>query len=232
MRRPLLTFVSELALVVGAAAGCTRPPEGREQRDFERMRQQQRYDAYEPSSFFPNGAVLQAPPAHTVARVANEPWSGRVESAAYLSGTQNAADVVDPPVAMDATTLAAGAVQFGISCAPCHGAGGYGGGPMAPNLRQKRPPSLRTAPLSALPAGTIFKVITSGFGRMPPYGWQMDVATRWAIVAYLRALPSTPSTAATRADSAEAAYLRGLDSTRTLEGRLALPVPVTAGARR
>ncbi|MFI5229532.1 MAG: c-type cytochrome [Gemmatimonadales bacterium] len=232
MRHRTLAFVVELVLVLGAADGCLRPSDGREQRDFERMRQQQRYDAYEPSRFFPNGAVLQAPPAHTVARAANDPWSGRVESAAYLSGTQNATDVIDPPLAIDSATMTAGAAQFGISCAPCHGAGGYGGGPMAPNLRAKRPPPLRMPPLSTLPAGTVFKVITNGFGRMPPYGWQMGVATRWAVVAYLRALPSAPSTAATRADSTEAAYLRALDSTRTLEGRLAVPVPPPGAARR
>jgi mono/diheme cytochrome c family protein len=228
--RPSISFM--LVLTLGVAAGCSRPAEGREQRDFERMRQQQRYDAYGQSRFFPNGAVMQAPPAHTVARDANDPWSGRVESAVYSSGTQSGSDVIEPPLTIDSAIVAAGASQFGISCAPCHGAGGFGGGPMAPNLRAKRPPSLRTPPLSTLPAGTLFKIITNGFGRMPPYGWQMDTRTRWAVVAYLRALSSSPPTAATRADSAEAAYLHALDSTRTLEGRLALPVPAPAGARR
>jgi mono/diheme cytochrome c family protein len=214
-----------LSLICILACACTRPREGRERRDFERMRQQQRYDSYQASAFFHNGAVMQPPPAHTVARATGEPWSGRVESPAFLTGVQGATDVADLPIAIDSAARAAGAEQFAISCVPCHGAGGYGGGVMAANLRDKRPPSLRAAPVSSLPAGTIFKIVTNGFGRMPPYGWQMPPAMRWAVGAYVQSLPYTSPTAATHSDSVFAAYLRALDSARTLAGRMSLPAP-------
>jgi mono/diheme cytochrome c family protein len=219
------------AALCAAGIACTRPAEGRERTDFERMRQQQRYDAYGASAFFANGAVMQPAPAHTVPRPAADPWSGRVEPIAFVTGTDGSTDVADPPIPLDSATRARGAEQFAISCAPCHGAGGYGGGVMAPNLQGKRPPSLRAPPASTLPAGTIFKVITNGFGRMPAHGWQMPLETRWAVVAYVRSLTSLPSNVDTRRDSARAAYIHAVDSAHTRQERLAIPAP-DSGVRR
>lgn len=227
MRRTVAFAVALCA----AGIACTRPAEGRERTDFERMRQQQRYDPYGASAFFPNGAVMQPPPAHTVARPAADPWSGRVEPIAFATGSDGATDLADPPITLDSATRAAGAEQFAISCAPCHGAGGYGGGVMAPNLQGKRPPSLRVPPASTLPAGTIFKVITDGFGRMPPHGWQMPLERRWAVVAYVRSLTSLPSNVETRRDSARAVYIHAVDSAHTRQERLAVPAP-DSGARQ
>jgi mono/diheme cytochrome c family protein len=224
MRRAAACFAI-LSLGILAAGAACRPGEGREQRDFERMRVQQRYDAYGRSRFFRDGAVMQAPPAHTIARAAEDPWSGRVETSAYLTGAVGASDVAEPPIALDSSLRAAGREQYRISCAPCHGAGGYGGGVMAANLAAKRPPSLRTPPVSTLPAGTIFKVITEGLGRMPPYGWQIPTRDRWAVVAYVRSLATLPPTPAAREDSMMAAFLRRLDSAQTLNARLQLAPP-------
>lgn len=220
------------ALAVIAATtliGCRRPPEGREDvRDFERMRQQQRYDSYEKSAFFHDGAVLQAPPDHTIPIYSDAADSIR-PAAFFTGGDSTAAATI--PLNVDATLLARGAKQFAISCEPCHGAGGFGGGVMAPNLTAKRPPALRTPPVSALPPGMMFKVITDGFGRMPPYGWQMPPELRWAVVAYVRTLPAEPATAATIADSTLADRLRRLDSAtaskRPLSGLAVPPVDVS-----
>jgi mono/diheme cytochrome c family protein len=195
------------------------------------MRVQQRYDVYGRSSFFHDGAVVQAPPPNTIARPADAPWSGNVDTPAFLTGTEGSADVAIPPIAIDEPTLAAGAEQFRVSCVPCHGDGGYGGGVVAGNLA-KKPPSLRTPPVSTLAAGTLFKVITAGFGTMPPYGWQMPTATRWAVVAYVRALTTVAPTPLTLADSTTAAYLRAIDSTHTLRARTTVPPPPRNGSGR
>jgi mono/diheme cytochrome c family protein len=207
---------ARLAILIGIAvtmtAAACRPPEARESKDFERMRRQQRYDPYDRSSFFANGAVMQAPPAHTIARDGALDASGQPASPAFLTGRSTGAFVAQPPVAVDDSLLGAGAQQFAISCVPCHGTGGFGGGPIAPNLVEKRPPSLRSAPIAALPAGQLFAVITDGFGAMPPYGWQLPPAQRWAVVAYVRSLGSQPVTNDTRADSTTAAYLHLVDS--------------------
>jgi mono/diheme cytochrome c family protein len=162
------------------------------------MRRQKKYDAYDVSHYFPNGATMQAPPAHTVSREA---------SVSYADGTA-------PP--MTDSLLADGRRQYAISCAVCHGAAGYGGGRMAPNLAEHRPASLRTSSIGAASPATLFETITNGKNAMPPLGWQLAPAARWAIVSYVRSLTSTPvsaeAAADARADSSMAAYLREIDS--------------------
>jgi len=173
-------------LLVAAASvvlACRQTPSRREARDFERMRHQQRYDAYDASRFFANGAVLQAPPANTVARddSARRPALG-------------------------------GQAQYEISCAPCHGAGGFGGGPIAPNLGEQRPPSLRTARVASMSPAELMTIVTAGIGRMPPLGWQLPPSARAAVLEYVRTIATAPPTAATSTDSAQAARLQRLDS--------------------
>jgi mono/diheme cytochrome c family protein len=202
-----LVLVTTIAMV-----GCRPHADVREARDFERMRLQQRYDAYGQSQFFANGAVLQPPPANTIARPPAYATQAPLRSLAFFSGRSAAAFVADIPMAIDDRLRAAGARQFGISCAPCHGAAGFGGGPIASNLARKRPPSLRSKATDTLSAGTIFSVITNGFGQMPPYGWQMPPETRWAVVAHVRSLAAQPLTAMAIADSVKAAELHRLDS--------------------
>ena len=205
-------FVVTVAVL--AALGCRPHADAREARDFERMRLQQRYDAYGRSRFFANGAVLQPPPAHTMARPSAYSEHDSVQPLAFFSGRADSGSgyVTNIPVAVNDRLRAMGARQFAVSCAPCHGAGGFGGGSIAANLVNKRPPSLRPQTTDTLPVGLIFSIITDGFGVMPPYGWQMPPETRWAVVAYVRSLGAQPSTALTTADSTRAASLRRIDS--------------------
>jgi mono/diheme cytochrome c family protein len=163
-----------------------RPSDARESRDFERMRRQQRYDLYDASRFFANGATMQAAPLHTVAR--------------------------EPLVGLEAPSESFGARQFAISCSPCHGAGGFGGGPIAPNLGEKRPPSLRSAKVTTLPDSQLIAVMTDGLGTMPPLGWQLTPAARTSILTYARSLAGRPLGVAERGDSAMADYLHRVDS--------------------
>ncbi|MGH7618049.1 MAG: c-type cytochrome [Gemmatimonadaceae bacterium] len=204
--------MTRASVVVLLMALACRPSGARDARDFERMRRQQRYDLYDTSRFFRNGAVVQSPPAHTIDRDPILAAQGQVASLAFSTGTSAGSDVVDIPVPIDDRVRRLGADHFRVSCVPCHGDGGFGGGPIAPNLGEKRPPSLRTPTVSSMPAGMLFRIITDGVGRMPPYGWQLPPATRWAVVAHVRSLSALSSTEASRSDSARAASLRQLDS--------------------
>ena len=219
------------AAMLASLLACRPAPDAREARDFERMRQQQRYDAYERSTFFPNGATMQPPPAHTIARDAAFASTGRTASPAFLTGASDSTYAADIPVAVDDATRALGAKQFAISCVPCHGAGGFGGGPVAANLVTHRPPSLRAGVAAALPPGQMFRVITYGFNMMPPYGWQMSPATRWAVVAYVRSLATQPLTPQARADSSMAESLRRVDSLRAAGASLETIVRSQQGNR-
>lgn len=188
------------------AAGC-RAPSGREARDFERMRQQQRYDPYEASAVFANRMVNQLPPAGTIAR------NGTPQSTAFLTGESSGQPVTTIPMPVNDSVLAVGAKHFRITCAACHGVAGFGGSVVAANMVEKRPPSLRTPHTRALPDGHIFAMISHGEGRMPAYDWQLTIAERWAVIAYLRALQASPvRDPYATADSIAAAALARQDS--------------------
>jgi mono/diheme cytochrome c family protein len=102
-------------------------------------------------------------------------------------GTTNFVDLI--PVAVTEGLLARGRERYQIHCVPCHGALGdgngvvrkYGHGAIAPLTDEAR---------VRLPDGYLYHVIRSGSpaGLMLPYGAQVDVEDRWAIVAYVRAL--------------------------------------------
>jgi hypothetical protein len=100
-------------------------------------------------------------------------------------GTTNFIDVI--PVDVTAKLMARGEQRFTINCSPCHGAQGDGNGitkkygmAVVANLHDKR--------IVELKDGEIFNTITYGKGLMGPYGPNVTVEDRWAIVAYLRAL--------------------------------------------
>jgi mono/diheme cytochrome c family protein len=112
------------------------------------------------------------------------------------------------PLTIDDAALAEGARHYAISCAPCHGAAGYGGGRVSVNLVPWPAPSLRTAAVQAMMPFDLYDVVTSGHGRMPSYAWQLGDRERWEIVAWTSALTArAPHDSAAQADSIEAAMI-------------------------
>lgn len=103
-------------------------------------------------------------------------------------------------IEVNATLLQRGKQRFEIYCSACHGYAGSGDGlvnmrAVALNLDAKA--SWTTAkslhdPVVKDPAknpvGRIFDTITNGRNTMGPYGAQINVHDRWAIVAYVKAL--------------------------------------------
>ena len=91
-----------------------------------------------------------------------------------------------------------GQERFNIYCSACHGAGGYGDGPVnkrATELSESTedthwtPPANLHAPnVVAEEEGPLFNTITNGIRNMPGYGNQVAIGDRWAIIAYVRAL--------------------------------------------
>jgi mono/diheme cytochrome c family protein len=193
-----------LALLTVSLAACGG--QGAVDAALQRMRTQPRYDPYERSAFFRNGAVMQPPPEGTVPR-------GQVLAARSATGREPGGGyVAETPLPLSRELLDRGRSRFEIYCAVCHGAGGYGGSVVAYNMIERRPPSLRRPELSQLPAGYYYQVITQGLGRMPSYAADLSVADRWAVIAYVRKLQRrTGATAQERDDSVRAAQLRSLD---------------------
>jgi mono/diheme cytochrome c family protein len=154
-----------LVLAAVALAGCKQW-----------MERQPRYDTYAPSSLWPNGSEAQHPPAGTVAQ-------GDLAARAALT---------TPPKVTPAL-LARGQQRFDIYCAPCHGKGGDGDGPIV-QRGLPAPPSYHSARLMAAPAQHFIDVITHGYGVMYSYADRVAPRDRWAIVAYIRVLQQSRRT--------------------------------------
>ena len=145
------------------------------------MVQQPRYDDYEKSRLFPDGKVLQHPPAGTVDRASAE----------------RRASATRPPMSL--ALLQRGRERFDIYCAPCHGYSGDGDGVIV-SRGFPAPPSYHSQRLRSAPDAHFYDVISNGYGVMFSYSDRVEPRDRWAIAAYIRALQRTrePRTASAR----------------------------------
>ena len=92
-----------------------------------------------------------------------------------------------PAVPYQAGSIASGATMYREHCAGCHGPSGAGNGPAGAALSP--PPSDLRAHHAALhTAGDLFWWITHGRRQMPAFGERLDVAARWDLVNFIRAL--------------------------------------------
>ena len=135
----------------------------------------------EPSPLFPDRASARPLEPGTVSR------EDAPDLDAAETGLQDGRLVLDVPVPITPQLLARGQEQFGIYCAVCHGADGYGQG-MIVQRGFPPPPSFHTDRLRQAPAGHFFDVMTRGYGVMYPYASRVAPADRWAITAYIRTL--------------------------------------------
>jgi mono/diheme cytochrome c family protein len=113
------------------------------------------------------------------------------------------------PVPVTRELMERGQQRFNITCAMCHGATAEGNGITK---------QYGLATVASLQDDRIFNTITHGKNTMMPYGPNIVVADRWAIIAYLRALQRSQH--ATIADVPE-------DHRAELEKPVSLP-PTTA----
>jgi mono/diheme cytochrome c family protein len=107
------------------------------------------------------------------------------QTAAPTAGADDDTDTFPFPVTNE--VVARGRERFEIFCAMCHGYTGEGDG-MIVRRGYRRPPSYHEDRLRQARVGYFFRVMTEGFGAMPPYRAQIPVQDRWAIAAYIRAL--------------------------------------------
>lgn len=103
-------------------------------------------------------------------------------------------------VKVDEELVRRGKQRFEIYCAACHGYAGNGDGLVntramslnaAGDAAWTAAKSLHDPEVKKNPVGRIFDTITNGRNTMGPYGSQIPVADRWAIVAYVKALQET-----------------------------------------
>jgi mono/diheme cytochrome c family protein len=122
-------------------------------------------------SYRPYKAPVLSPPAGSV------PVSGK-EIISREAELQN-------PVTPTAASLAQGKTLFDINCAMCHGLTSAKLGLVGQKLKPP-PPGLDQEMVQRLGNSEIFKAITFGFGRMPPFQDKLMPHERWDLVNFLR----------------------------------------------
>ena len=132
-----------------------------------RMLSQRRADPFEPTSAFPDGKVLQHPPAGTVPIDDDE-------------------DAPPPPVTRALLDL--GHARFDAFCAVCHGISGTGESVVATKMALRPPPSIVNEDNRARTRERLFQIATQGYGLMSGYADLLSHEERWAVVAYVQAL--------------------------------------------
>ena len=133
--------------------------------DFERMREQKKYEVYGASGLFPDRKAMQSPPGGTVP-----------------------IEVEQRPRQIDLELVRLGQDRFNVYCAACHGVLGDGNTPVAAHMPLRQPPSLHDPAIVAFTPDRLFSIVSEGYGLMPSYAAQLPVRERWAVVAYVRAL--------------------------------------------
>jgi mono/diheme cytochrome c family protein len=175
------------ALFASAREGTTREPRIHAVPD---MDWQPKYKAQKENTFFADGHATRPPVAGTVA-------IGELNDDDHLHRGKLGggwATTFPAQVKIDDATMQRGQQRFDIYCTPCHGMAGNGDGMVsqrADALAQGTwvpPTNLNQDYLREQPVGQLFNSITHGVRNMPPYGDQIKVEDRWAIILYLRAL--------------------------------------------
>lgn len=170
--KPSLLFITALLLL----SGCDLVPL--------HMRDQPRYDTYEPSTLFADGTSARPIPPNTVPR---GEWAEIMLNEPLYTGQVDGEYVEEFPVAIDRAVLLRGQRQYDIFCSPCHSRIGDGQG-MIVQRGFPEPPSFHSQRLREEPVGYYYDVITNGFGVMYSYADRIEPEDRWAIVAYIRVL--------------------------------------------
>jgi len=148
-----------------------------------RMKTQAVYREFDPGPGFPDGKVLQQPPAGTVPRErmvgADDLTLGLDESGAYVERI---------PLPLTRELLLAGRLRYERICATCHGTLGDGVSEVAAKMPFVKPVSFHDPSVRAFPPGRIYQVVSFGYGLMPSFSYVLTIEERWAVVAYVRAL--------------------------------------------
>ena len=169
------------------------------------MDTQAKYKTQARNDLFLDQRAMRSPVSDTVAR-------GGLDADSHLYRGLVAGNwATTLPMKVTLELLERGQSRYTIYCAVCHGASGYGNGPVSVRADELveggkaqwvPPTSYHDEERRARPLGHIFNTITNGIRTMPAYGDQIPPADRWAIVAYVKALMRSQN--ATLADVADA----------------------------
>jgi hypothetical protein len=190
MKRFALKFVLVVIIVILTSCAQERPSASPPIHLNPNMDDQPKYEAMEESKFFLDKSAMRMPVEGTVAR-----GKLRENYAYYMGKNDDGTFVKKMPVDITLSLLKHGQKRYEVYCTPCHGGTGAGQG-IVIKKGFLAPQSYHIDRLREIEDGYIYDVITNGIRNMPSYGYQIPVADRWAIVAYVRALQRSQNASA------------------------------------
>ena len=183
MRYFLLIFALGVVMVMGVFGKrghhFKKPP----LEIFPDMDRQPKLRPQQPNLTFANGRSSQEPVPGTVGR--GDHYENNAINTGREPGKTNFIAAI--PVQVTEQLVARGQQRYQIYCTPCHGPLGDGKG-VVQKFGYASIKSLHDKLVVPQGDGEIFNTITHGKATMWPYGSQISVEDRWAIVAYVRAL--------------------------------------------
>jgi mono/diheme cytochrome c family protein len=183
MRYFLLIFglsVIAVMLIAGKRGDISRKPP---LEVFPDMDRQPKLRPQTHADFFADGMSSRLPVAGTVAR--GSAYQDTPVNTGKQTGTTNWIENI--PVTVNEQLLKRGQERYGIYCSVCHGAAGDGKG-ITGKYGMIAMANFHDPRLVKMTDGEIFNTITFGKNLMGPYGGQIEIGDRWAIIAYVRAL--------------------------------------------
>lgn len=180
MTRPGLNATLGVALVASLGLHViNRGPYVRRNIEFfPNMVRTPRYNTFASNANFADGATLRSPVPGTIPR--GLPPLPPVDADGNGS-------MVNPFSADDRAASARGAFVYESFCQPCHGRDGKGDGLVVQHGFPK-PASLLRDRTKNMSDDQMFRVLTSGRGRMSSYAAQLSRDDRWKAILHLRAL--------------------------------------------
>ncbi|MEZ4704915.1 MAG: cytochrome c [Bdellovibrionota bacterium] len=150
------------------------------------MDDQEKYEVYEASPLFEDGASMRMPVWGTLSN------DEQAMPDSFHTGKNEKGQWISNPLELSFEVMNRGQDRFNVYCSPCHGKVGDGKGMVAQRgLTQGfvPPTNFHSDDMRSKADGHYFDVITHGIRNMSSYSYQIpDPADRWAIVHYVRAL--------------------------------------------
>ena len=196
MIKQLTLFFAILALLV--LAGCRGRPSSKPPiHPNPNMDSQFKYKPQGSAPLFADSAAMRPKAEGTVARgflrEDSEYYEGKDANGKWIDSVPAESAMAELGIASKLDFVKRGQERYQIYCTPCHGASGYGDGIIT---TRGLPKPLNFHDVTFVREdGQLYDTITNGSlsGNMNPYRHQVQVADRWAIVSYLRALQRSQS---------------------------------------
>ena len=175
---PLAAILLALLFLSGCSGIQRTPP----LEVWDDMKRQGKFMPQQESSLFADMRTSRVPPEGSIAR------GHLTEDTPFYTGMEGETYIGKNPVPVTMDLLKQGQTRFNVYCTPCHDREGYGKGIVPQHVPTWQPSNLMEDRVVQFADGDIFNVISNGRRTMPAYKYQIVVADRWAIVAYVRAL--------------------------------------------